>query len=310
MRLPGRAAAPTAAAEFEGRHLATTGVYLSKPRVGYSVGADRLVKTRRFGSTSLWDTMNISAEPARLAALAAVPLLLLALFEPLHAQRQPASIVGTVLDAITLTPLPGSVVSLVDLGREVRSDADGNFVLTGVPGGLVTVRAALEGYSSSLDQVELSEGEIGFVQVQLLPVSTVLNEVLVMTGRRSGSSEARVSGEGRETANSAADLLDRHVPGLNLGRGGGVGTGTRMTIRGVSSFTLSTLPAIYLDGVRISNHDGKLPNTNSELAVLDDLPASHVKRIRVLKGPSAAAQFADSANGVILIETYGGQERR
>lgn len=268
------------------------------------------MKTRRFGSTSpLWDTMKISAEPARLAALAAVPLLLLALFDPVQAQRQPASIVGTVLDAITLTPLPGSVVSVVDLGREVRSDADGNFILSGIPGGSVTLRAALQGYSASLDQVELSEGEIGFVQVQLLPFSTVLNEVLVMTGRAKASSEAQVSSQGRETATSAADLLDRHVPGLNMGRTGGVGTGTRMTIRGVSSFTLSTLPAIYLDGVRISHHDGKIPNTNSELAVLDDLPASQVKRIRVLKGPSAAAQFADSANGIILIETYGGQER-
>ena len=252
--------------------------------------------------------MKISAEPARLAALAAVPILLLALVDPLQAQRQPASIVGTVLDAITLAPLPGSVVSLIDLGKEVRSDADGNFILTGVPDGSVTLRAALKGYSASRDQVELAEGEIGFVQVQLLPVSTVLNEVLVMTGRGQGSSEAQVSSQGRETANTAADLLDRHVPGLNLSRAGGVGTGTRMTIRGVSSFTLSTLPAIYLDGVRISHPDNNVANTN-ELVVLDDLPASQVKRIRVLKGPSAAAQFADSANGVILIETYGGQER-
>lgn len=253
--------------------------------------------------------MKISAEPARLAALAAVPLLLLVLVAPLQAQRQPASIVGTVLDAITLTPLPGSIVSLVDRGQEVRSDADGNFILTGIPEGSVTLRAALDGYSASLDQVELSEGEIGFVQVQLLPFSTVLNEVLVMTGRGNGSSEAQVRGQDRQTATTAADLLDRHVPGLNMGRAGGVGTGTRMTIRGVSSFTLSTFPAVYLDGVRISKHDGQLPNTNSELAVLDDLPASQVKRIRVLKGPSAAAQFGDSANGVILIETYGGQER-
>ena len=37
------------------------------------------------------------------------------------------------------------------------------------------------------------------------------------------------------------------------------------------------------------------------------IPASEIKRIRALRGPAAAAQYGESANGVILIETRRGE---
>ncbi|MEX2570759.1 MAG: hypothetical protein WD737_05590 [Gemmatimonadota bacterium] len=48
--------------------------------------------------------------------------------------------------------------------------------------------------------------------------------------------------------------------------------------------------------------------TMPSLEVLDQIPASQVKRIQVLRGSSAAARHGDSANGGILIETHGSGE--
>ena len=42
------------------------------------------------------------------------------------------------------------------------------------------------------------------------------------------------------------------------------------------------------------------------LHTLETIPASQVRQIRILRGPAAAAQYSESANGVILIETRRG----
>ena len=36
--------------------------------------------------------------------------------------------------------------------------------------------------------------------------------------------------------------------------------------------------------------------------MLQDIPAADVRRIRVLRGPAASAQYLEAANGIILIE--------
>lgn len=225
------------------------------------------------------------------------------------AAQEPTSISGTVLDETTFTPVSGGRVLLAEVGREARTDAEGGFVLRDVPPGRFTLRVSLPGFSTAVEQIDVTDGEISFVQVFLLPLATVLDEVLVRTGRSPTDRGTLVEADGHETAISAADLLELEVPGLNMGRSGGIGAGTRMVIRGIKSFTGNNAPIVYLDGVRISQNPASGPtNDTPKMAVLDDLPASQVKRIRVLKGPSAGARFGDSANGVILIETYQGDQ--
>ena len=83
-----------------------------------------------------------------------------------------------------------------------------------------------------------------------------------------------------------------------------------MEIRGRGSFTGSNAPAIYLDGMRINDRAGGVLPGNPDaqnLHVLETIPASEVKQIRVLRGPAASARFADSVNGVILIELRKGE---
>jgi TonB-dependent starch-binding outer membrane protein SusC len=222
------------------------------------------------------------------------------------AAQETSTIVGTVLDQQSLLAIGNARVSLTDLGVEVRTDDQGNFRIVGIPPGTVTLRGQADGYSSAVDEVRVTPGEISVVQVHLLPVDLVLQEVLVRSGRRPTRDANVVENENKETALTAADLLEREVPGLTVGgRSGNVGSDARMLIRGVSTIQGNAQPTIYLDGVRISGGTQSTPGV-ARLGVLNDIPASHIKRIRVLKGPSAAAQFADSANGVILIETIRG----
>ena len=251
--------------------------------------------------------MNTSA--ARLPTVALLATLATIASVSTVLAQEPTSIVGTVLDESTFAPIQAGHVQIVELGRETWTDQNGGFVLTDVPVGRFTIRVSLSGYSTAVDQIDVTDGEVAFVQVYVLPVAALLDEVMVLSGRSPTNWGTEVAGGKREMAITAADLLQQQVPGLNMGRGSGVGGGSRVIIRGVKSFVGNNTPTIYLDGVRISHSPtaSMPPNDAPKLAVLDDMPASQVKRIRVLKGASAAAQYADSANGVILIETYRGE---
>ncbi len=61
---------------------------------------------------------------------------------------------------------------------------------------------------------------------------------------------------------------------------------------------LNNDPVIYVDGVRVSDRLG-----DAQVHVLELIPAEDVERIRILRGPAAAAAYADAANGIILVET-------
>lgn len=238
--------------------------------------------------------------------VAILPLVgLLAL--PLSAQ-QSNTIIGTVLDESTLLPLSNATVTLVESRLQTRTDRNGNFGLADVPPGRFTMRVVAEGYSGAVDEVVVTADQADFVQVMLMPIALLLDEVLVRAGARSGPNNVVAPVD--LAALTAADLLQQKVPGVSTGRSGSIGAGTQVTIRGVKSFQLSTQPVIYLDGVRIADSGTDVALGGPKMALLDEIPATDVKRIRILKGPSADAMFGDSANGVILIETVQGSQVR
>jgi TonB-dependent starch-binding outer membrane protein SusC len=225
------------------------------------------------------------------------------------------SLVGTLYDFQTYRPVSGGTVSIVGTEIQTRAGRDGNFSLSDVPAGTLTIRIQAQGYVNSVEQVEVTPQEVSFVQFELLPFGATLSEVLVMTRRGdsdlSGAAPVDVTSRPGEESLSAADLLSRRVPGLSLSRGGGnIGSGSRVVIRGVSTIVGTSTPSIYLDGVRISDSGPGAGGVRSRrgLEILDEIPAAQVKRIRVLRGAAAAAMYGDSADGVILIETKRGDD--
>jgi TonB-dependent SusC/RagA subfamily outer membrane receptor len=99
---------------------------------------------------------------------------------------------------------------------------------------------------------------------------------------------------------SIGDLLNE-VSGVQLiRRSGQVGQRYSLRIRGVRSFLFNGPPAIYVDGIRVSEHLGTG-------GVLDLLTTQDIGSVEVLRGPAAATVYGASAsNGVILVTTRRG----
>lgn len=242
----------------------------------------------------------------------AVAVLVAASSVTVEAQAR-GSLAGTVVDDTDGSPLEGAVVSVLETELSAEADDEGRFLLPGVPAGAVTVKVEHAGYSAVVERVEVSSTGVSYLRARLPRMETMLRELMVRAGREDdgGSSEGEVRGEDG-TSKTAADLLAQDVPGVEIGGGEGVvGAGSQIRLRGVSSISLSNAPAIYLDGVRIDEGARQSPGARgmAALHVLQTISASDVERIRVLRGPSAAAQYAESANGVILVETRRGNER-
>lgn len=212
------------------------------------------------------------------------------------------AVVGLVLDEEGLVPIPGALVAVEADGLAVRTDEEGRFALDGVRPGMLDVRVEAPGYASIVEPLDVAAGEVSLVHFHLRPVAALLEGLTV--GARSAADRSRGHTEhgivpGERMDRTAADMLLSRVPGLSARRAdGAMGTGVSVHFRGVSSFVLHSQPHIYMDGVRI---DGG--GAGGAIQVLDQIPASAVRRIRVLRGPASATLYPTAAAGVILIET-------
>jgi len=224
--------------------------------------------------------------------LSAVCLLVPPTRGALSAQGR-GTVTGTVMDDASGEPLSGATVTFAGAGTGVKSSADGSFVVS-LPAGEYTVRAELEGYVSTTDRIEVTADELGIMLFYLGRVEAILQDIVVrVTGDGAGRS---VIEQGDRSLRTALDLLREQVPGVLVRSRPGAQTGIR--IRGSSSMTMAGRPAIYLNGVLVGDS-----GSMSAAQFLEQVPAESVLRIRVLRGPSAAAQYADATSGVILVET-------
>jgi TonB-dependent starch-binding outer membrane protein SusC len=225
-------------------------------------------------------------------------LVLLALVVPVGLTAQATgTLFGTVVDETTGEALVGARLSVSGTRVGATTDSLGVYELAELPPGQVAVRVELSGYAAIVEQIEVLPEEIGLFQFRLSPMAAAIRGLLVIAGRRDGTSgsESRVEAGDRAVARTALDLLRERVPGIAVRSRYGAGAGIR--IRGASSL-MNNDPALYIDGVLIASAGGV-----SAVHALEQIPAERVQRIRVLHGPSAAARYGDANNGVILVET-------
>lgn len=252
--------------------------------------------------------MSAHSPTVRLAlATLAAPLAVAALALPLSAQAV-GLLEGVVLDGRSLLPIEGARITVSGQGSDRVSGADGTFSFGMVPVGVVQFRVERDGYTSSVEQVEVVPEAGTFLQLGLEPITAILDQLLVRSGRRRADLDA-VDQSDSDSGESAADLLSQRLPGVRVDRGtGALGGGVEVRVRGVSSIYGAREPAIFLDGVRLnpSRAPGLPLRTTPGLQILDEIPASTVQSIRVLRGPSASAAYGESADGVIIIETDRG----
>ena len=236
------------------------------------------------------------------------------------ALAQSASISGTVTDAAS-APIVAAQVSIVGTRYATATDANGRFHLTGMPdpvGTAVTLRARRIGYASQDLQVHVGDENVA---IKLTTAAVSLNEVVV-TGTP-GSTERRALGVDVAQIDASSlvqkapitdvqSLLNGRTPGVTLlANSGVVGAGSTVRIRGVSSFSLTNQPLIYVDGVRVDNSQSTGVKNQSFGAATttrwNDFNPDDIESIEIVKGPAATTLYGtEAANGVIQIITKKG----
>lgn len=230
---------------------------------------------------------------------------------------QEKTVTGTVIDGENGLPLPGVTVLEKGTTNGVATDFDGNYSIS-VSEGAVLVFSMI-GYGTQEIEVEGKNT----VDVVMSADAEALDEVVVtslgLTREKKSLGYAVTELESEEVNtvkdyNVASSLVGK-VAGLVVNQSSGVGSGSRITIRGNNSLTGANQALIVVDGIPIdasgSESGGSIYNSTVTGGGITDINPADIESISVLKGPNAAALYGSrAASGVILITTKKGTRGR
>ncbi len=230
-----------------------------------------------------------------------------------QAYAQELTVKGTVTDSDGNLPLPGVTVVEKGTGNGTSTDFDGNYTIT-VPSDAVLVYSMI-GYESQEVAVNGQEQ----IDIQIGADSEALDEVVVTSlgltreKKSLGYAVSELDNEEIDVVKdyNVANSLTGKVAGLTITQSSGVGSGSRVTIRGNNSLNGQNQALIVVDGIPIdasgSVSGGDIYNSTVTGGGITDINPSDIESISVLKGPNAAALYGSrAANGVLLITTKKG----
>lgn len=237
----------------------------------------------------------------------AVALALLAAPRAAHAQQD--VVAGSVRVSGSERPLPGAQITVEgQAGRAAVSDASGKFRIAGVAGTQIVLNARLIGYRPETKTVQIGATDVIFTMTE-----RVLElDQMVVTGTAGGAEKKTIGTAvasvpvsdvmAKTAVPSVEGLLNGRTPGLVvLPQTGQAGAGAQVRIRGIGTFSLSSNPLLYVDGVRVNN------GSDGIVTRLNDFDPEEIENIEVLKGPAAATLYGtEAARGVINIITKKG----
>src|SRR5690606_9853451 len=193
-------------------------------------------------------------------------------------------------------PIPGVSVLVKDTNTGTITDLEGNYEIS-VPASATTLVFSYLGYVSQ----ERAIGNENVINVSLASDIEDLSEVVVTAfglEREKKSLTYTVQDVSARELSQARELnvvnsLSGKVAGLSITRSGsGVGSPSRVILRGDRSIVGNSQPLYIVDGV-----PGGFADINP-----DD-----IESINILKGPNAAALYGSQANnGAIIITTKRG----
>lgn len=221
----------------------------------------------------------------KLNALARAGVSGLALLAGFAAASVPASagdIRGRVSDEISNSALPGAVVSIEGSSVSVTANRDGSFLFANVKPGSYTLRVDYVGYPDKSVTVSVGEG-LATVAIALGREESL--ESVTVTGQRQAE---RVALQVKRTADSIIETLYsndvgklpdqnvaeavRRLPGISITTD--QGEGRYVIIRGA---------APNLTNVTVNGQTAPAPEPDSRQVKLDDIPASLVGSLTVVK---------------------------
>lgn len=220
------------------------------------------------------------------------------------------------------TPLRGVTVFVQGTNIGGLTDDAGRYRFT-IPGPAlagrnVTVTARRIGYTARALQVTLSSAAV----TQNFTLAVVPNQLegVVVTAlglerdkRSIGTSVQNLKGEeisqARET--NIVNSLAGKVSGVTITNSGSQGGSSRLVIRGANSIAGNNQPLFIVDGIPVSNQVVGAPAGYGGVDygnAIQDLNATDIENVSILKGPNAAALYGSrAANGAIVITTKSGK---
>ncbi|MBB4037038.1 TonB-linked SusC/RagA family outer membrane protein [Dysgonomonas hofstadii] len=228
-------------------------------------------------------------------------------------QTRKVTVKGTVTDDSGLSVIGASIVEKGTTNGTV-TNIDGQFTLGNVaPGATVTIS-----YIGFTTQTIIAK-ENETYNIRLKEDPKTMDEIVVIgygTQRRSlvtsAISKLTIDESTTRQVASPSQLLNGRIAGVTTFTGSGnVGSGERMSVRGMASISAGNEPLYVIDGVPITNDSGNLFNFGETMSSLATLNTSDIESIEVLKDAASAAIYGSRAtNGVIVITTKSGKEGR
>ena len=219
-------------------------------------------------------------------------------------------------------PIPGAIVNELGTERFAVTLVDGSFTLaTQSENFTLTVQSV--GFEDFT--LEISNGQMPekiTLSEDLQELSEVVVTALGIEREKQSLASAITKVDSRQLTevpmNNVVNSLAGQVAGVQITNGSsGVGSSSRIIIRGENSLTGSNQPLFVVDGVPISNEQitSDLVN-NGSFQEVDygnggaDIDPENIASISILKGAGSAALYGSrAANGVVLITTKRGNKK-
>lgn len=221
---------------------------------------------------------------------------------------------GSPLRGVTVFVQGTSVGGLTDDAGQFRFTVPG----PALAGRTVTLTARRIGYTPRASQVVLSSASVSQNFVLAVVPNQLEGVVVTALGlerdkRSIGTSVQNLKGEeisqARET--NIVNSLAGKISGVTITNSGSQGGSSRLVIRGANSIAGNNQPLFIVDGIPVSNQVVGEPRGYGGVDygnAIQDLNASDIENISVLKGPNAAALYGSrAANGAVVITTKNGK---
>ena len=246
-------------------------------------------------------------------------LTFLTLFTCASAFAQERKVTGTVTSADDNSPMPGVNIIIKGTTTGTITDGGGNYTIN-VSGSDAVLVFSFIGYNAQ----EVTVGNQSTVNVQMTTSATQLGEIVVTSlGIQKEKKALTYAAQSIPSAEvveakslNVANQLSGKVAGLELIKSNaGVGSPSRVVLRGDRSIAGNNQPLYIVDGAPISNSSLGQPTTENGGRAYSDgiqnINPEDIESITVLKGASATALYGTRANnGAIVIVTKKGSARK